>query len=88
VIPKIKIDKYSALWEQPNKNNILLDDNYARMNAKDFIKLKEYSTSFPTDAYLGKMWKRLEGDRWFLCWYGEHESPGKCSVNYREIRLL
>lgn len=81
--------------KQPNRENIVIDDQYALMSQKDFDTLAEYSTSIPTGVYEGKMWKahkyELIDDKkvwhWFLCWFGLSNLPGKVSNNMREILL-
>jgi len=72
-------------WDQPSKDNILIDDKNALMSEKDFNELKEYSCSVPSGAYEGKMWKNYDGTNWGLVWYGESENPDNASINYRKI---
>ncbi len=83
---------WSAHWEQPTVNGILIDDAHALMSAEDFDKLGEYSCSIPTGVYEGKMWKRREpygpvtpSTAWYLMWYGPSNDPEKCSINHRRI---
>jgi hypothetical protein len=59
--------------------------HYAYMNQHALDNLKDYSRSQPSGVYPGKMWKglfnTLDGEKWYLCWYGE--VPGRqdvCSV--------
>lgn len=86
-IPKIT-NPLGSHWYQPSPETILIDDNVSLMSTESFKKLKEYSTSFPSGVYVGKMWKSLLNDVWFLRWYGEHENPSLCSINKREILLV
>jgi hypothetical protein len=70
------------------------------MDKATFEELEEYSCSFPTGVYEGKMWKRHDGsfDRafiarggepvWLLMWFGPSDDPNKCSINSREIILI
>jgi hypothetical protein len=73
-------------WEQPNREDILVDDTHAVMTRNAFNHLKEYSVTNPTGAYEGKMWKSrgrkavkndsdqdvgwVWTDVYTLCWYG------------------
>ena len=87
---------------QPQKENILLDDTHALMTRKDFEQLMNYSTSYPTGVYPGKMWRRQRGTGWLLCWYGDevkiqlrdrsfegiNANSGEVTVNFREIIIV
>ena len=44
-------------WEQPDRREIEVDANHAMMSESAFAKLAEYSCSWPTGAWPGKMWK-------------------------------
>lgn len=69
-IPQMS-DPMGKYWTQPDRNNILIDDNHAVMSSHDFITLPEYSCSIPSGVYVGKMWKsNTRGGDWFLKWYG------------------
>jgi hypothetical protein len=81
-------DPLSVYWEQPNREGILVDDSVAVMSEKDFVRLKDYSWSMPSGAYVGKMWKaKTKAGKWFLCWYDEDREPGFLSTPLREILL-
>lgn len=100
IIPEME-HPLSSAWDQPSTKDILIGDKHAMMGKKAFDELHEYSTSFPTGVYEGKMWKRndlipnpnggpgsfLKTDKWYLVWYGTGKNPERCSVNYREIIL-
>ena len=83
-------------WDQPAREAIELDDKFAWMSLATFNELREYSCSYPSGVYPGKMWRRHEGlyefgcpvsrRRWLLCWYGE-VANGQCEICFREIRL-
>lgn len=81
-------------WDQPPREDILLDSNGATMDQATFDRLPEYSRSIPSGVYPGKMWKRDEWDsvrhehHWFIGWYGISEDPTKCTVNFRPIFLM
>lgn len=98
-IPRIT-DPMGSAWEQPDRSEIQIDDTHAVMSRRTFNKLKEYSASFPTGVYEGKMWKRHDGgfDRqfranggkpiWKLVWFGRSNKPGYVSNNFRTILLI
>ena len=76
-------------WDQPDSADILISDDGAAMPQHVFDQLKEYSSSFPSGVYPGKMWRAHIGDRHYLRWYGV--VPGDdsvCSNNQREISIL
>ena len=83
-IPPIT-DPLGRYWEQPDRDNILIDDQHALMTREDFKQLHNYSASIPSGVYVGKMWKRKFRDKWYLSWYGPHDDPDRCSINHREI---
>ena len=64
IIPNMT-DPLGKYWEQPDKENILLDDTYALMEKADFDKLCNYEASFPSGVYLGKMWRRNNTLYWW-----------------------
>jgi hypothetical protein len=89
-------DPLSVHWRQPPLEAIAVDDTHALMTERTLNELAEYSATIPTGAYHGKMWRRAvyaEGRPpqdivgWLLCWYGPHDDPRKCSINYREVLL-
>ena len=75
-------------WEQPSRNEIAVDDECALMDKAAFKGLQEYSRSIPTGAYEGKMWKRINGENSWLCWYGISDDPGTVSINARPIIIV
>ena len=85
-IPPIT-DRLGQYWDQPNTDEILLDDTCALMKQETFDMLADYSCSRPTGVYAGKMWKTKKPDGWWLMWYGLTEDPAICSVNARRIVL-
>ncbi len=84
-------------WDQPDRSRIQVDNEFALMDTRTFKELHEYSASFPTGVYVGKMWKRHDGKfdptckpedrRWLLVWFGHHANPKFVSNNFREILL-
>lgn len=100
VIPPIS-DSMGRNWEQPRRDEILMDSEHAAMTKPAFEKLAEYSATYPSGVYIGKMWKRNDGlfdqnyrerggkPEWMLCWYGESDQgAGFCSINTRLILLV
>jgi len=88
VIPKMT-HPYSAQWDQPSADLIAIDSDYVLMEKYIFNNLLEYSSSYPSGVYPGKMWKANIGGIWYLRCYGE--VPGDdtiCSNNQREILLV
>ncbi len=93
-------DPMSQGWKQPDRREILLDDTHAVMTRQTFNRLVEYSGSFPSGVYPGKMWKRHDGgfDRqfracggiptWKLVWFGKHPDPKFVSNNSRDIAII
>ncbi len=80
-IPAIT-DPLGKHWDQPSRNDILLDDKYALMSSDTHNALKHYEFSNPSGAYEGKMWRR--GD--FLCWYDADPKDAEyCIIHCREI---
>lgn len=90
----------SKSWDQPSASKIKIDDKIAEMDQETFDQLKDYSLSYPSGVYEGKMWKSrnfkdrksaLEPiewlDEWYLHWFGFSEDPGKCSNNTRVIKI-
>lgn len=88
-------------WEQPDRFEILVDDHHALMTKETFEKLHEYTSSIPTGAYEGKMWRSMQHDGikygilrtrpdkpWLLRWYGPCPIPGKVTLNTREVILV
>lgn len=90
-------DPLGRHWTQPNRANIVIDDEHALLTKADFAMLPEYSGTIPSGVYPGKMWRRLDGlfdsavgpsDRkWLLCWFGFGIDKGRCSINFREVLI-
>jgi hypothetical protein len=94
-IPAIT-DPVGRYWDQPPRDDIEIDATHALMTEITFKQLCEYSSTFPSGVYPGKMWRRHDGSndpriplhkrRWLLCWYGE-DVGGKCEIWFREVLL-
>lgn len=97
VIPPIT-DPMGKYWNQPSRDQIEVDDTHALMSQQTFKQLPEYSTTFPTGVYDGKMWRRHDGVcdpnrdpsncKWLLCWYGPSDKPDRCSIEFREVLIV
>ncbi|WGG51792.1 hypothetical protein [Rugamonas sp. DEMB1] len=95
-IPPIT-DPLGQHWRQPPTSAILLDNTHAVMTEATFQQLAEYSYSFPSGVYPGKMWRRYDGLfdqrcaitdlQWLLMWFGECDDPTKCTNNSRRILI-
>jgi hypothetical protein len=97
-IPPIT-DPHGRSWDQPDTSLIAIDDTHAVMTKAVFLQLMEYSGTYPSGVYEGKMWRRHDGifDRaflakggkpvWHLAWYGRCDDPKMVSSNYRKILL-
>lgn len=83
-------DPLGKYWNQPSRELITIDDKYALMSNTTFASLHDYSCSFPSGVYPGKMWKQgrpyVNPVRWYLLWYDYSEQgPEYCSNKIREI---
>jgi len=72
-------------WSQPNREDVLIDETHALLSVANFEKLSEYSCSFPSGVYPGKMWKSRTNNGWRLVWFSLSEIEGSCNFNEREI---
>lgn len=97
IIPPIT-DPLGKGWQQPDRFEIEIDHQYARMKRPAFERLLDYSNSMPTGVYEGKMWKSGEwktgyksgrtvrfATQWHLHWWSASDDPDKCKGNTREI---
>lgn len=82
-------DPLGRYWDQPNREDILVDETHAVMSEISFGLLLNYSYSVPTGSYVGKMWKaQAEDGTWYLRWYAEDtEDPLYIATHTREILL-
>jgi len=95
MIPPIT-DPLGQYWDQPPLTDIAVYNDIAIIEKHTLDRLAEYSTTIPTGAYEGKMWKSRQGHGtpegpagpWYLCWYGPHNDPKMLSINRRPIRVL
>lgn len=50
--------------------------------------LPEYSATVPTEATIGKRWKRQEGRNWFIGEYIQVDDPGKVGIKWYEPKIV
>ncbi len=86
IIPPIT-DPLGNHWHQPDRTEIKIEDDTATMSQHTFDGLPEYSTTQPTGAYEGKMWKSHVRGVWYLRWFGPAEDPDMVSTNTRHIQI-
>jgi hypothetical protein len=80
------IHPLSSGWRQPKVSDIEIDNKHALMTQETLEQLMEYSCSFPTAVYEGKMWKsKTYNGNWILRWYGHGQSEDYCSNRSRLI---
>lgn len=98
IIPPMT-DPMGKHWDQPAREEILIDDTHALMSGSTFAALHEYSCSVPTGCYPGKMWRchvgiydprcKPEDRYWILRWFGfSSKGAAYCSNNVRRIVIL
>lgn len=85
------------VWQQPAREAMELDATHALMSEATFEKLCEYSATYPSGVYEGKMWRRHDGAhdpscppqrrRWLLCWYA-YLDEARCTIEMREVLLV
>jgi hypothetical protein len=89
------INKGFTSWSQPDRKDICVSDDTALMSLKDYKLLLEYSSTIPTGAYPGKMWRCVDRDHLndgqvfqeYLCWYG-YVDGDTCSINSRKLIIM
>lgn len=74
-------------WDQPSRDDILVDDKTATMTSATLMQLADYSSSYPSGVYPGKMWRRDCVHGWALVWYG-HLNDKQCSIHHRDIEIV
>lgn len=73
-------------WNQPADIRIApMDDKNVILTSGQLERLHEYSSSTPTGVYPGKCWKRVEGKRTLLAWYGDETLEHSCPILFREV---
>lgn len=92
-IPQIThpLGKY---WHQPDRSEIMIDEECAVMTVRTLNDLWEYSCTNPSFVYPGKMWRCKknyydESKGWLLKWFGPYEKGEDWVSNHcREILLI
>lgn len=51
-----------------------------RLSARQMAALPEYSFSYPTGVFLGKLWKASVDGQWIVRGYVTSENPGRCRI--------
>lgn len=88
MIPEM-IDPLGQYWDQPKDiREAPMDDKTVLLTPRQLQGLHEYSTTMPSGVYPGKCWKRQEGRKWFLGWYGVDPDPKFCTNNWRQIEVV
>lgn len=85
IIPEMT-DPLGKHWSQPDRKAIVILNGIAVMGITSYMKLMEYSTSYPSGVYPGKMWKRINSGTHYLCWYGE-EINKQCAIKFLTIDM-
>jgi len=74
-------------WRQPKVSEIRIEGDKAFMSQQNFEMLHEYSTSYPSGSYLGKMWKRKrDNESYYLVWIAPHGE--KLKYEYAVIVIM
>lgn len=70
-------DPLGKCWGQPEglRDRVQVYETHATIHEDDWRKLHDYSASFPSGVYPGKVWK---SGKW-LRWYGPDRN-GKCKA--------
>lgn len=87
IIPEMT-DPLSKYWSQPDRLNILVDNEHAIMSEEIFEQLKDYTRSQPSGVYPGKMWRIEILKVWNLCWFGELYTEGKHKYVSNHYRII
>ena len=83
-----KVEDLTIKNNQPNVDDILIDDMYVVMEAKNFFKLEEHNYDYPPDRYVGKMWKVRCGNEFYLGWFNKYVKGKSSDIQYRTILIL
>ena len=78
--------------------SLLLDETHALCSPEDFEAMLEYSASFPTGTYLGKVWKCSDVFykhrdlsaplKWQLAEYVPCDIPGEIGIKWRVLEVV
>lgn len=80
----------SRHWDQPERSKLFfLNEEVVGMTDETWQELSEYSCSTPSGVYAGKMWKSIDRDGWWLCWYSDSpRNENMCEVKYCRALVL
>jgi len=89
-VPEIT-DPLGNYWDQPPREDILMDNETAVVTRKTFELLHNYSHSWPTGTYSGKMWRRVviaggSAIDW-LVFYGAVQGK-EIEIKYRRLLIV
>lgn len=75
-------------WAQGCKNPPMgATDDVVTLTKAEFDALLTYDTSLPTGTTVGKRWKRVIGDVWWMGEYVAHADPGVTGIRWSKIRV-
>lgn len=80
LIPEV-IDDLGKYWNQPDREDIEIQDNKAIMPQDTYDQLYNYETTNPTSLYAGKMWRRGN----ILCFCVDFNKPEYVIIVKKEI---
>ena len=73
----MRTDPLRDHWDQPSHSDLFFTEEEVIVSRWAFNVLKEYSSTIPSGAYPGKMWKCHYDGQWELCWFGIHLTDDK-----------
>lgn len=75
-------------WDQPKRTEISFTEKGVQMSDKTFSELSDYSLSYPSGVYPGKMWKsRLKSGKWVLRYF-TYKNEDQCNIISKEIEIV
>lgn len=85
-------DPLGKHWEQPRDiRDAPMDAKLVLLTPRQFVDLLSYDSSMPSGVYPGKCWKRTNGGKTWLVWYGAaFMESGKemCPIHCRAIEVV
>lgn len=82
-IPKLTAERLKN-WMQPNRESILVDDEFALMSKDTFNQLQNEPEKYHWFRDAGKMCRYND----LFYWYGLHPKENMVSLHFRKIILL
>lgn len=80
--------------EERASSNVLVDDFTAVMPPSELERLRTYSSTLPTGAYIGKRWKREITDakgnfiKWMMGEYAPNPDNKLVDIIWRDIEVI